>query len=301
MVKYTCERCNKEYSKKSHYLDHINRKYPCVITNNNFIEAHNNDIRQQVPPPKKEFKCEECNKVFTRKDALKRHTSAKTCQKNKNYIDEIKQIRLDVDELKRLSLAEHQNQSITNNTINNTTNNIVINNNIILKAFGFEDYNCFKEETKINFINEGEECCPKVACAVYCNERLPQNANIFVKSIEDKIGYIYGNNYRWKTSLVKEIMKDVLNNLQYNVREYIEQVGHKCIPEQVVKVTEIIEDIFYERNGVPKKLGDFILKELVTYSHKVNVDMEDIRHHELEQARINKLKQGERERKTVLL
>jgi len=29
MVIHTCERCNKEFNKKSHYLDHIARKYPC--------------------------------------------------------------------------------------------------------------------------------------------------------------------------------------------------------------------------------------------------------------------------------
>ena len=30
MVKYNCERCNLEFSKKCDYLNHINRKFKCL-------------------------------------------------------------------------------------------------------------------------------------------------------------------------------------------------------------------------------------------------------------------------------
>lgn len=31
MVKYSCEKCGKEFGQKGHYSAHINRKNPCVI------------------------------------------------------------------------------------------------------------------------------------------------------------------------------------------------------------------------------------------------------------------------------
>lgn len=30
MVKYTCEKCGKEFKQKSHYTTHLNKKNPCV-------------------------------------------------------------------------------------------------------------------------------------------------------------------------------------------------------------------------------------------------------------------------------
>jgi uncharacterized C2H2 Zn-finger protein len=31
MGKYTCEKCGKEFSQKSHYTSHMNKKNPCVV------------------------------------------------------------------------------------------------------------------------------------------------------------------------------------------------------------------------------------------------------------------------------
>jgi uncharacterized C2H2 Zn-finger protein len=31
MVKYSCEKCGKEFNQKGHYTKHINKKNPCVI------------------------------------------------------------------------------------------------------------------------------------------------------------------------------------------------------------------------------------------------------------------------------
>jgi|SaaInlV_165m_DNA_2_1040747.scaffolds.fasta_scaffold293858_1 hypothetical protein len=40
MTKYICDKCGKEFSQKSHYNQHQNRKYPCIQESNlkNLIE-----------------------------------------------------------------------------------------------------------------------------------------------------------------------------------------------------------------------------------------------------------------------
>ena len=35
MVNYICEKCNKEFKQKGHYLDHLNKKFPCKQINKN--------------------------------------------------------------------------------------------------------------------------------------------------------------------------------------------------------------------------------------------------------------------------
>ena len=37
MVNFICIKCNKNFDKKSHYLVHINRKYPCIQVINESI------------------------------------------------------------------------------------------------------------------------------------------------------------------------------------------------------------------------------------------------------------------------
>ena len=34
MVKYNCDKCGKEFTQKSHYTKHINKKNPCVYEEN---------------------------------------------------------------------------------------------------------------------------------------------------------------------------------------------------------------------------------------------------------------------------
>ena len=89
MVNYTCERCNKEFDKKSNYLTHINKKKLCIsnfnTTNNPPIISKSPPILHETPPIIHEVPpnienlnntnntCTYCNTIFTRRDALKRH------------------------------------------------------------------------------------------------------------------------------------------------------------------------------------------------------------------------------------
>ena len=49
MVNYTCEKCNKEFTKKCHYLTHMNKKKPCEIINqHNANESLTNHIEAKI-------------------------------------------------------------------------------------------------------------------------------------------------------------------------------------------------------------------------------------------------------------
>ena len=54
MVKYSCEKCGKEFTQKGHYTKHINKKNPCVI------ESKVKEIIEKVVSEKiNEIKCNE--------------------------------------------------------------------------------------------------------------------------------------------------------------------------------------------------------------------------------------------------
>jgi len=68
MVNYTCERCNKTFRQKCHYIDHTeHKKKPCKSQQNETsIKPLNNSIMNTNI-------CKYCNKMLSRYDNLKRH------------------------------------------------------------------------------------------------------------------------------------------------------------------------------------------------------------------------------------
>ena len=90
MVKYTCEKCNKNFGQKCHYLNHLNKKYDC---NPNIKSPDITPVIQQIPPIINNLGindkniCLYCNAIFTRKDHLKRHIEER-CKVKKLKEDE---------------------------------------------------------------------------------------------------------------------------------------------------------------------------------------------------------------------
>jgi len=62
MTKYKCEKCGYETNKKSHYEEHLKRKFNCDKST-----PHKN-IKKKM-----EIRCEECKKTYSREDTLKKH------------------------------------------------------------------------------------------------------------------------------------------------------------------------------------------------------------------------------------
>jgi hypothetical protein len=93
MVNYTCPTCLKEFSKKSHFKDHTEkRKNPCQP----IIQYQN-----QKPPENTEkiFNCLYCDLVFSRKDVLTRHKNQNRCKVK---------IEMEMDKEKRFKLLIEQ-------------------------------------------------------------------------------------------------------------------------------------------------------------------------------------------------
>ena len=232
MVNYTCEKCNKTFRQKCHYIDHTeHKKKPC-----NLIRQ----ISNKLPPlPPKDEKptailpsnmCKYCNRLFTRSDSLKKHLTNRCKVKklqdeekenifkellnkeeimNNNYKELLEQNKLIIEKLEKQN-EEYKNhnkelekqikqiikKNVIKNNCNNNTQNIQINN-INIVDHGKEDFD------KINYkiftdamLKTGPLLFEKLTKGIHFNPDYPENQNIYISDINREKVMIY-NNKRW--------------------------------------------------------------------------------------------------------
>ena len=161
MVNYTCEKCNKIFKQKGHYLTHIDKKFPCVQTpiilfippeklqkNTENEEKTNktNKIDENIENNEiLNLSCQFCGLVFNRKDNLNRHIKDRC--KVKKLQDEEKENIFKILLAKDEELKTHKNQiNKLEEYIKNISNiNLDLNNKV----------NKLIEKISIGNINKG--------------------------------------------------------------------------------------------------------------------------------------------------
>ena len=213
MINYVCEKCNKEFNKKSNYIKHINRKNPCN--------------KEELT-----YKCNKCNKEFDKKINYTNHINKKKdCsildfkKKYNNLENEIVQLKQINQELKieNNKINELLEKCITskNNIITNNTNNNIINNtnntiNIKLVNFGQENYTKLTKEEKQHILKYSKQSMANLIKYLHINDRIPEYKNVCVKNLRGKGGYLYEGN-KWMhlnyNILLMILFKNKINDL----------------------------------------------------------------------------------------
>lgn len=248
MVKHVCEKCNKSFEKKSHFIQHLNKKKSCIETNkekpkksSEILNLPQNSSKQpQKPSQKNNYNCSFCNKMFTRNDNLYRHVN-NACkirkqqeeEKEKIFIELLKQnelikkqneelksqneeFRSEIENLKKkvnIKNVKISNNLITNQTKNesNITQNININYNLV--DHGKEDlekidYKVFIEAMK----KTGPLLFEKLGEGIHLNPKYPENQNIYISDVNREKCMIYYNN-EWKLENYNNIFPSFISRL----------------------------------------------------------------------------------------
>jgi len=136
MSYYECKRCNQRFNRKSDIKKHLERKKKCPrnIESYKYTEEEISnisltlvDIKPTIEFVEKKFKCEYCNKLFTRADNLERHKN-KVCKNSNDF----KNNTINNVENKTMIIENQNNTNIENQ------NNIIIINQPQLKPFDTE-------------------------------------------------------------------------------------------------------------------------------------------------------------------
>lgn len=228
MVNHICPICSKIFTKKSHFLYHVeNKKKPCkqIEHNNNLKNPQKSSIEPQKSSQKivdiidkcdkNGYYCNFCNYSSIRIDNFKRHMI--TCKVRKEETQDKEAIFQEL--IKRMELLENQNNKLfkknkeLNNEINllkqssikgvqnnkniKNQNNGIINNTIIIQH-GKEDLS--KIEDKVFFDAflkyTGSKIPEKIIEGIHFNKKYPEFKNIYISDINrEKIMIHNGKNW----------------------------------------------------------------------------------------------------------
>jgi DNA-directed RNA polymerase subunit RPC12/RpoP len=212
MVKYICDKCGREFDRKSTYDFHINRKFSCIKESNEIVFTYT-ELKEEYNKLQNKFIIIENENIFLKEKIEK--------IKNEELEDKIKQLENEnktINELYKCLLDKCLDKTIKNKKIFNKNCNNIINNTInninvklvqshtetlepLLEAlpFGMENLDDLTSEEKKTILNAGMFCSVMCAKKLNCNPRLPQYQNIAFTNLRSNDAKIFDKDKTWKT------------------------------------------------------------------------------------------------------
>jgi hypothetical protein len=197
-----------------------------------------------------DYQCKYCDKKFTSETNMYRHMR-ETCktkkeeENNKNMIyerliklEEQNERLLKLEELNKKLVKEMDNmkkkmkttEAVKNNTItgdvniNTNVNNGMVNNgdmnvnNVILVAYGKEDFTKFDQKDILKALHNGYNSPIKLTEIMHFNPKYPEYQNIYISNMKDKYAMMYDG-----TSWTLTIKEDLINRIYDDKKNYIEE------------------------------------------------------------------------------
>ena len=263
MVYYECQRCGYNTTLRGNMKHHLNRKNICEpILDNISIEEmkdiYNFEVKTMNPidpkmtpidpkmnPNKSKYECIYCNNFYSKNCHMRRHEKKCKLKKEKKEIDlekdnEIKQMKLEIENLKT--------KSITTNNITTTNNNIINIRNI-----GDENIKHIKSKDFAAMLKGIYSAVPKLIEKIHFDPDHPENQNI--KYTNKKFPYL-------------KVMKDNKWQLVNKRNELLNLIDSNCY-----LLNEVKNKIF-ERNKY--NISEFHKNNIDEFMDKYNEDDKNI-------------------------
>ena len=195
---------------------------PATIQNNPATIQVNDSINQTSENPGL-FNCKLCNKQFTLKTNLYRHSKYR-CIKRKSMESTIEnaeiqslKMRLKEQEEKIKRLEEQSKNSIVSTQNNNTVNNITNNNNNVQNNIIFELGNenfdqILTDQQKLQILNQKYSSIEYFIKKYNCNRVYPQFQNVKITSMTKSHCKVYSkNDKKYITKDLKDVIEQIVD------------------------------------------------------------------------------------------
>ena len=225
-----------------------------------------NLLNQSSEPAKNlisaQFKCEFCEKTFTRKYGLKCHLN--NCKIKKQNESELESLKQEHEELKdrvedlliELTKKSPNMTEITNNITNNTNNTTNQNKiiNIHINNYGNENIKYLEGDYLNNLLDSAFTAIPKLIEKIHFNPSHPENHNIKITNKKEPYVKIRKND-KWELQDKKETLETLVDDKYYIlVDHYADEEKKDSIPEKTKVVMEQFHDSYVDNKELQKDL-----------------------------------------------
>lgn len=282
MVEHTCPKCNKVFTKKSHYTRHMLRQNDCSIKKT--VQKHDGTTT---------YICHVCKKEYKYKSGLSRHTKlAHGHDKVKEKIElqkEINDLKEKYEKLlekqKKLddgnavignnntnNNSNNNNVTNSNNTVTNnnvTNNNNVINNNYnVIVPHGHEDLSKLTDRDILNALAKGYRSVFEIIRTIHFNDKFPENQNIYIPNRRQKFVLVSNGEfwelknlddhlhdlYEWKIEFLGEKFKHLYKRLKPYFRKKFQEFLDNKNDEKVIEFNyNDITMLLYNKKSMVKQ------------------------------------------------
>jgi len=252
MVVHTCERCKKNFDKKSHYMEHIGRKHPCkqIVHKPEIIQETINLLKNEENPVNHNIldksECMHCKKIYSNIYNLNKHLiicKVKLNNEIKNKLANLeKENKLIKEEIKIIK-ETNNNKKTTKINNNNTINNKTINNNInIINLTDFDkplNHQTIGKKIFYDSISKYSGLKPLLEFISYVhkndnNTKLLPYKNVKITDLGRNLGQIVKNN-KWEVEDANDIVDKVVDDT-YNYFEVQYETNEDEIDEKPANI-----------------------------------------------------------------
>ena len=304
---YYCDKCNRVYTSYQSLWNHNKKKHNTNIPlNTSQVTVFNSNTTQSNSV--KQLNCTYCNKTFTRKDNLNRHI--KICKSKEEY--DIKNVKLEEIKLAEIRLkqlnAENKNlelqiqlskinKTITKNSHNNINNGTIAGtvNNTFVKYNNICYSNVLTKKDMKEIVSDFENALEKAIQKFHFNEKFPENNNIFITNLRDKLMYVFDGiqfmaidkkeaiyelmdchaceiyNYVKKDKMLLEKYNKLMFDIFKSTKKYVDDNNHVFKNYNDYKTDKIKKLIYNSSNK--KKFEE--IKSLDKICEKPDIDLPD--------------------------
>ena len=154
--------------------------------------------------------CIHCNKLFSTKFNLNKHLKGhcKIVKEKEKHITNDKENMIKLKEMFEEYIKNNTN--ITNNNITNITNNNITNNiQVNIVSAGKEDLSRLTQEEVIKICTSGTYYPIVAAELIHCNKNYPEFQNFLISNLRSNTGLVFIND-NWISKTQDEILSNIL-------------------------------------------------------------------------------------------
>jgi hypothetical protein len=230
MVNYDCPRCGYSTERKSRIKIHIHRKNPCKSYLNDIVLLEYEDV------------------------ILKGDRYCENTITNLNSPQEkIKKLQEKIDELENEKKVSVPPQFVNNGTIN------ILN---ITLPHGDSNYDFLTDKDYNHCLNRMIMSVPNLIKRIHFNPKHPENHNIFISNIKNKLAMVYDGK-QWNLTNQDRTINKLITDHEYILEEWLEN-GEDKYPKAMEKFKKYLE--LKEADGVWGQIKEEII--LLLYNNR---------------------------------